>query len=139
LAYNAIIRYISRRDHSEKEIRTKLGRFYTAEAVKEAIEKAYEYKWIKDPSELTEIFSRSLHRQGKGLRAVNVKLKAKGLPEVKKDSELEIEKARASLARKFKAQEPEIKLDRPQKQKAYRFLANRGFDHETIMIVLKDI
>ncbi|MEK6556415.1 MAG: regulatory protein RecX [Bdellovibrionota bacterium] len=137
MAYNAIIRYVSRRDHSEKEIRTKLGRWYTPEAVQAAVDKAYEYKWIKDASELTEIFSRSLHRQGKGLRAVNLKLKTKGLPEVKKDSELEIEKAQAALARKYKTQDPAIKLDRPQKQKAYRFLANRGFDHDTIMIVLK--
>lgn len=93
---------------------------------------------MKAPEELTELFSRSLHKQNKGFFAVNRKLKDKGLPPIARDSRLELEKAREAFGRKFKPSPDSPPLDRKTETKAYRFLANRGFDHDTIMLVLKN-
>lgn len=123
-----------RRDHSEKELRTKLNQWYTAEAVDIAVAKAEEQKWLKNPEELSQIMGGWLHRRGKGLRTVNQKLKEKGLPPVARDADKELEKARALLVKKFRNQ---AKLDFKDKQKAYRMLASRGFDHDTISNALK--
>ncbi len=123
-----------RRDHSEKELRTKLNQWYTAEAVDVAIVKAEEQKWLKAPEELSQIMGGWLHRRGKGLRTVNQTLKNKGLPPVARDADKELEKARALLVKKFRNQ---TKLDFKDKQKAYRMLASRGFDHDTISSALK--
>lgn len=123
-----------RRDHSEKELRTKLNQWYTAEAVDVALAKAEEQKWLKNPEELSQIMGGWLHRRGKGLRTVNQTLKEKGLPPVARDADKELEKARSLLMKKFRNQ---TKLDFKDKQKAYRMLASRGFDHDTISSALK--
>ena len=75
-----------------------------------------------------------LHRRGKGLRTVNQTLKNKGLPPVARDADKELEKARALLVKKFRNQ---TKLDLKDRQKAYRMLASRGFDFDTINAAIK--
>ena len=108
---------------------------YTDEAVQTAIEKAKAQKWLKDPAELSELFGQALHRQNRGHFAVNLRLKKKGLPALEKNDDLELKKALALIEKKSRGQTTNI--DRQQQQKLYRFLANRGFDHETIMLALK--
>lgn len=137
-----MIRMLYKRDHSEKELRTKLNQWYTAEAVEAAMVKANDQKWLKDPSELAVIMGGWLHRRGKGLRTVNQTLKQKGLPPLARDADQEIEKARTLLRKKFRALSAAGagagKLDLKDRQKAYRMLASRGYDHDTISLVIRE-
>jgi regulatory protein len=124
-----LIRILSRRDHSVLELTQKLSRWYTDDAVKAALQKAEEYRWLKAPEDLARNYSEVLHRKGKGHSALVRELKKRGLPAVDRNSEREVEKARALLAKKFPRK---AKLDIKERQKAYRLLAYRGFDSDTI-------
>jgi hypothetical protein len=53
--------YLSRRDHSEKELRTKLSKFYSAEEIQIAIEYGKSRKWIPDTPEEKLEFSNKVN------------------------------------------------------------------------------
>jgi regulatory protein len=135
-AYNSLVRLLSRRDYSELELTQKLNRWYTPEAVAAALLKAQERKWLKEPAVLSASYSEILHRKGKGHSALNRELKKRGLPAVDRNNEREIEKAKALLAKKFPRK---AKLDIKERQKAYRLLAYRGFDSDTIRMAIKSV
>lgn len=101
----------------------------------EALKKAHERKWLKDPAELAIGYSEVLHRKGKGHVAMNLALKKRGLPAVDRNGEREIEKAEALLAKKFPRK---AKLTLAERQKAYRFLAYRGFDSDAIRTTISN-
>lgn len=128
-AYNSLMRLLSRRDHSEKELQQKLARWFTPEAIRSAIDKAHELKLIKDPQFLKKQFAESLHRKSKGIHTINRMLKQKGLPECVRDENRELSKCQALLLKKF---EFATKLSAPERVKAFRHLTYRGFDSETI-------
>lgn len=135
-AYQALIRLLSRRDYSELELKQKLGRYYTTDAIQTALQKAAEYKWLKEPQELAQSYSEILNRKGKGHSAVLRELKKRGLPAIDRNDEREIEKAKSVLAKKFRGK---AKLDMKERQKAYRLLAYRGFDSETISAAMRSL
>jgi regulatory protein len=133
-ATTKIMDYLARRDHSEKELRKKLSEFYTAEEIHEAIEIAKDKKWLASTdSELlafSEKVAYALHRKKKGIIFINHYLREKGLPPVKRDEAIELEKAKKLLKiKKFELQKA--------RDKAKRFLASRGFDFETIGKTIK--
>lgn len=128
-AYNALLRMLTRRDHSEKELTDKLTRWYTTDAVQFAIAKAHELKLIKDEIFLKKQFADHMHRRSRGVHAINRLMKQKGLSTYVADDEQELAKCQALLLKKFGAPS---KLSAPDRVKAYRFLAYRGFDSETI-------
>jgi regulatory protein len=135
-AYNSLIRLLSRRDYSELELTTKLKRWYTDDAVTVAMEKARDYKWLKEPEQLAKSYSEVLHRKGKGHSALTRELKKRGLPAVDRNNERELEKAHALLAKKFRGK---AKLDIKERQQAYRFLSYRGFDFDTIRTAMNTL
>jgi regulatory protein len=141
---------IAKRDHSEKELKQKLSRvkkwdnekarfskerLYTDEEIKTVIEWARDNRWIQEGTYLSERWAESLNRKKKGIKYINAYLSQKGLPAIKKDEEIEVDKAVYLLKRKIGSKE----LDPAMKAKLTRFLMSRGFDSETIRKAFKQV
>lgn len=135
-----VMEYLATRDHSEKELRTKLKKNYEEAEIDQAIQDALDRKWLKHPEELSASVTEMLHRRNKGHLHIQAYLKKLGLPGSKKDPERELSKAK-SLAeglsdRSLDTSTKDLKRDRSHQQKIYRFLAYRGYDDETIRKVI---
>jgi regulatory protein len=132
-AYNALLRALTRRDHTEKELFEKLTRWYSRESVQGAIARAHELALIKDEIFLKNLFAEHLHRRQKGIHAINRVLKEKGLPSADADLELELAKCHSLLLKKYDAA---TRLTPSERAKAYRFLAYRGFGSDVIKLAI---
>lgn len=156
---------VASRDHSEKELRTKLkntfrrnllyrkrlaqkrGQEFTedtpenqkeiAAAIDEAIEFARDHQWLGDPADLAQKMAGMLHRKNKGISYINNYLQGKGLPPVTSDREIELEKALALVKNKY-SDFSELSFEEKRKEQARvaRFLAARGFDSEIVRKVI---
>ncbi len=129
---------IARRDHSEKELRTKLKEKFSDEEdvgdiIDEAIEFAKDNRWLGDPVDLAHRLADMLHRRNKGIYYINNYLKEKGLPAVETDRALELEKALAIVKNKY---DEDHNFSREEKARVGRLLASRGFDSETVRKVI---
>jgi regulatory protein len=131
MAIDKLARYLARRDHSELELQEKLTRDFMPDTVGKALSCARERKWLSDPTELAERVAVNLGAKRKGQLYIQNYLRRKGLPVVKADEGQELNKARELVEMRFDRQ-----LDFTLKQKAYRFLANRGFEDQIIKKVL---
>lgn len=128
-----IMDHLARRDHSEKELRTKLReKFEDHEAIEKAISFVKEKNWLGDPQKLAEQMSNMLHRRNKGSRYIQNYLKEKGLPQVSFDDDLELQKAKELVAKKFKT----LDRSRATLMKKSRFLQSRGFNGNIINKIL---
>ncbi len=108
------------------------------EAVEDIITCATSKGWLPNDEisfqKMSGDVSEPLHRQGKVLLFINETLNHKGLPEVIVDPALELDKAQRLLETKFSKSELE---EDAVKAKAWRFLAGRGFQPETIEQLIK--
>lgn len=140
-ASNKMVEYLAQRDHTEKELRTKLSKFYSAAEIDEAIQIAKSKKWIPETAEELKQFAEKianiLRRKGKGIRYINNYLKKVGLPNVAVDSDQESEKADELLTLKFQKnfrQTPwnQLAYDKKMqlKGKMLRFLLSKGYNME---------
>lgn len=139
-AKKRIMDYIAKRDHSEKELRQKLNPFCEKETIDQAITWAQEQNWLALPEILKEKFADQLHRRGKGIRTINQKLKAKGLPTTKSDFNTEILKAKKLVFAKWSSHDFQgLDFNESQKLKAkiMRFLIARGYESEIVQQILK--
>ena len=164
-AKRKVMDLVATRDHSEKELRTKLrtyfrrnilyrkrlaqkhGKEYTedtpenqaeiTEAIDLAIEFARDHKWLGDPEVLAGKMAGMLHRKNKGISYINNYLKGKGLPPITGDRDLELEKALALVKNKF-SDFSKLPFGEKRKEQARvaRFLASRGFDSEIVRKVI---
>jgi regulatory protein len=164
-AKKKVMDLVSMRDHSEKELRTKLKEYfrrniqyrkrlakkqhkeYTEDtpenqaeiqaAIDGAIEFAKDHKWLGDPEVLAGKMANMLHRKNKGISYINNKLKQKGLPAVSSDRDLELEKALTLIKNKFSGFST-LTWEEKRKEQARvaRFLASRGFDSEIVRKVI---
>lgn len=137
-AKKKVMDLIARRDHSEKEIRTKLREKFSdeedmGEIIDEAVEFAKDNNWLGDPSVLAHRLADMLHRRNKGIYYINNYLKEKGLPSVETDRALELEKALTIVKNKY---DEDHKFSREEKARVGRLLASRGFDSETVRKVI---
>lgn len=133
-ALDKIVDYLSIRDHSEKEIRTKLSsKEYEAEEIDEGLELAQEQGLMLEPAKLSENVSDQLNRKHKGILYINQYLKSKGLPCVAPNWDLEIEKAKELTQKRLKKNPP---YTIEEKQDIYRYLTNRGYADQTINKVI---
>lgn len=137
-AKKKVMDLIARRDHSEKELRTKLREKFADEGaaddiIAEAIEFAKDNNWLGDPNDLAHRMADMLHRRNKGIHYINNYLREKGLPAVEADRDLELEKALAIVKNKY---DEDYEFSREEKAKVGRFLASRGFDSETVRKVI---
>jgi regulatory protein len=80
-AYDRLIQLLSRRDHSERELRTKLSSAeHSKEEIDAAIEVARSRKWLPDESVLATREAARLARIGKSPQQIRSWLNKKGLP-----------------------------------------------------------
>jgi SOS response regulatory protein OraA/RecX len=128
-AYNSLLRRITRRDLSEKEIWQKLSPYYTDEAVTVAVAKAKDYDLLKPEMVLAQRWAEDLNRRGKGEMYIRNSLKNRGLPVPELDKNLEIDKCRSQIEKKWGQ---ETKFTFEERAKVFRYLTNRGFQPETI-------
>jgi regulatory protein len=129
-ALQTVMDLLSRREHSEKELKQKLKkRQFALEEIESALQKAKAHGWLGTPDEVSLRLADQLHRKKKGLHAINRVLQEKGLPTISRDESVELEKARRLVKTKVSDL---TQLSREQKLKIMRFLASRGFDSSTI-------
>lgn len=133
-AQRLVMDMISRREHSEVELRDKLRqKEFSIEEIESALEKAKEKKWITSPEQASQSFAELLHRKNKGIEFINSQLQEKGLPAISRDENLELEKAESLMKTKYSRFS---EFSEVEKTKVMRFLASRGFDSSTIQKVL---
>ncbi len=125
-ALDKLIRYVTTRDHSVKELRDKLGKHFSLEQVEQAIEHADKHGFLIPPKELSWKVASRLNSKYKGGRYINQYLSTKGLPEVKIEEDLELSKARELVKRKFS--KSESNLNEWSIHKIFRFLYSQGYD-----------
>lgn len=135
-AYDKMAYYLGARDHSLKELHLKLSKKFSQNVVNSTLAKAIDHGLIMPPSELAKKTAEILHGKNKGYYYIQNYLRKKGLPEVEREEEIEMNKACDILNNHFTEGE---KLNNEQKQKAMRLLNNRGFDNETIKKVIYEI
>ncbi len=135
-ALDKVSYYLSVRDHTLKELNTKLCRKFSPEVVGQVLEKAIDLNWITSPKEMAAKVKDTLDMKRKGFLYISQYLRQKGLPAVDKNEEIEIEKACDIINQHFKQPEG---LSYDEKHKALRLLKNRGFDLETINKVIYDV
>lgn len=127
------MRRLSERDHSKKELTDKLKRWYTPEAIQEAIAKIESYGYFKPETEMTKLWTQSLHRKGRGYFRIRHEMKKRGLPPPEMDYEEEMQACRKAFTKKF----GETRLtSKEERFKAIRYLTSRGFDSDTIRKVI---
>ena len=139
-ARNKMMDYLAIRDHTEKELREKLGLLYSMEEIDLAIQAAKQNNWIADSAEsanrLSEDTANALGRKGRGIQYINQYLEKKGLPEIKLDSSAELEKAKTLVENKYSRLS---EMNQRQKAKAGRFLLGRGFEMEVVQQIIGDV
>jgi regulatory protein len=164
-AKNKVMDLLALREHSEKELRTKVresfrrsfrarkklreeaGEEFSEElqqeridaAIDEAIEFAKLNGWMGNPENIAEKMAGALHRRGKGIKYINNYLKTRGLPEVHGDRDLELEKALALVKNKYSHFDlSSLPYEEKKKEQARvaRYLASRGFDSEIVRKVI---
>lgn len=128
-AHKKLADYLGRRDHSEKELREKLGRRFAFDVVEQVIQEAKDRGWILKEDVLAEKIAQLLHSKRKSWSYIHQYLKKKGLPAVAKDPTIELQKAHELLELKF---HKITNFSFEERQKAYTYLGYRGFDFDTI-------
>lgn len=120
---------LSKRDHSVYELHKKLSKFYPHEEIIEALTIAAEGNWLTDETTLAKKFSEELSRKKKSARYIQQNLKKRGLTAPPADEEVEVSKAVELLEKRF----GQLKgFSFQEKQKAYNYLAYRGFSSDVI-------
>lgn len=132
-----IVDYLSRRDHSEKELREKLTqKKFNQDDISKSLSWALEHQLLRPPEELTKILTEMLLKRGKGRHYIIQYLKKRGLPppvmdEI--DKEMEFHKALEFARQKLK---PGLILDRATREKIGRKLITRGFSLDVVRTVI---
>ncbi len=124
---------LAKRDHSIHELHQKLSRDFPHEEIIEALNVAAENNWLVDEKTLASRFAEELSRKKKSARYIQQNLKKRGLTAPPLDEETEISKAQALLEKRFGQMSG---FSFQEKQKAYNYLAYRGFSPSVIRTVI---
>lgn len=138
VAFDKALSYISLSQKTEKQIVDHLtGKGYLPEVVDEVLEKLRGYNFVNDGQYATAYANQAISRKGR--RLVKMELKQKGVAENaieealgEVDLEKEEEGARR-IAEKYLKNKP---MDKPNLQKAFRYMMGKGYDYELIKSVL---
>ena len=134
IIYNKALDIISRREHSEKEVRDKLLiKFDEKDIVESVIQKLKQNSLIED-SRYAEMYTRARKRKGFGPKRIGYELNSRGVNESLSSIAIEeeggwIEAAENVFNKKFK---DGISQDFKTKLKQKSFLQNRGFSFKEI-------
>lgn len=135
-ALNYVLYLLSKRDYSEKQLRSKLKmKEYEAVEIDEAIAKAQEHNWQSD-ERFCRAFIRYRSQQGIGPRRLKQELKMKGVAEYLISEAMDYAEEEEEIdfyeiaERVFERKRPRV-WDIKAKQKMWRFMVSRGFyqDH----------
>ena len=134
---------LARRAHSAQELRNKLyKRKFSSHDIETVISECRRLNLLDD-GQFAEDYAAELSGQGQGPFKIKMKLRDKGLSETDIEKALneitdnEYENAQRALAGKLRGllNEPDMNKRR---QKAYRFLAYRGFSSDAITRLLEN-
>ena len=136
LALKKLANYLSKRVHSEKELKDKLLKKFSPEMVEEAFKEAMKRGWIESEEEISLRVTTSLNQKNKSHRYISQYLKNKGL--VPPEFEKEEEKRKASLifSKKKRLLKPGDEKKNIYKIKTY--LLNQGFNLDIVEEVLRE-
>lgn len=138
-ALNKAADILARRNHSEKELRDKMSKFFEPQLIDDVIKEAWERRWLLPPDELAQSAAKSWSRSNKSAGYIREQLKRRGLPAVDIDEEEELQKMKALLEKKFRLTDSENpSLNYEERVKAYRFLKYRGFSDGLIRKVIHE-
>lgn len=140
-AKKKLMDFVAKRDHTEKELRTKLLLRCDPEIVEQTLIWAKEQNWLSAPEKLKTQFAEQLSRRGKGVRKINQKLKELGLDSVKIDKEDELAKARKLVLGKWSVADfkgLDYKESQKLKAKIMRYLVTRGYESDVVSTILKN-
>ena len=134
-ALEALIRYLSVRDHSRYELQTKLERRFEPEVVEEVLIHAARKRLLLKEKDVANHLVEALARKYKSERFIRMELEKRRLPVPElPPAEQDLENMRILLKRRFGVQP----LSLEEQAKAYRFLKYRGFDEPAIKQVLDE-
>jgi len=139
--WNVALRILSRRAHSEQELRQKLHqKEYGIDEVNQVITRLLPYGYINDTEFAQNLFEKYLRLGKYSFNIIICKLRQHGITDsiIKNvthnyDYEEEWRAALKLVTNRFKS------FDATNKEKAYRFLATRGFSTTTIHKVFQQI
>lgn len=139
--WNAALKILSRRDHSEHELRQKLyQKDYKNEEIDQVIARLVPYGYINDTKFAKNLFEKYLRSNKYSFNVIIGKLKQHGIADViiknvttDHNSEEEWQSALKLALNRFKA------LDDTNREKIYRFLGTRGFSTTTIHKVFEQM
>ena len=142
-AWEQTLRWLDVKWYSEKKLREKLNKLhYPAAEIDEVIAKCREYNLVNDEA-LAGEFAQSQSLRGRGSRRIAMELYRHGLTGEAAEKALELiapndeEAARTALQSKLASWKNETDW-RKKREKAFRFLANRGFPLDIIYQVLDE-
>lgn len=135
---NKIADYLARRDHSRKEIETKLEqkKIFDKNEIQIALQKAQAAGWFTPEDELAKRVHEQLVRRHKSHKYITQYLKEKGLPPTTFSATDEKQSALYHLQKKFKNLD---NLSYDDKQRALRSLAQKGFNQGICFEILNDV
>lgn len=131
-AWDRMMGYLGRRDHSVLELRQKLSQHHDPEDVIAALKKAHSLNLIPDSTQMAKRTAEALLRKGKGSRYIAGYLKKKGLPNSKVDGDDELDRATRVVVDQLRFEPP---FTHEEKKKIFRYLSNRGFSSEVTRAV----
>ena len=139
--WNSSLKILSRRDHSEYELRQKLRqKEYSNEAIDDVIARLVPYGYIDDTKFATNLFQKYLRLNKYSFTIILCKLKQHGITDeiiktvtASHSSEEEWQSALKLVVNRFKV------LDDTNREKMYRFLGTRGFSTTTIHKVIEQL
>ena len=135
-AFERLMQILALRDHSVLELREKLLRKgFSPSAVESAIAQADEYNYLRDPNELSALYTEQLDRRFKSHQEITAKLLSKGLPLSTKSDEKEVHKCVELLKKRSNL----IEIDSVQKNKLMASLARKGFSYDHIKRAFDEI
>ena len=133
-AQKKIVRLLSTRLHSRKELLLKLLRTFSPEVVEKAFLWAVEENLIVDEEKIAEQVVGELDRKLKGDIYIRLYLRKKGLPEVSLSESKEWERARQLL---LKMTSKEVTMDQQKfREKAAQKLQARGYTSSCIRRII---
>lgn len=135
---------LSRRAHSSQELRVKLSKKdFSARDIDKVIAECERLGFLNDEL-FAKDYAAELGRQGKGSYRIQMQLRKKGLPDelieqaMLREEDSEVENAENALRGKLRSLIHEDDINK-RRQKAYRFLAYRGFSADIISKLMDKI
>jgi regulatory protein len=134
------LRLLSRRDHSVRELKTKLKQRMSFEEsdFEKVLEYLAKFNYLVSQDSLAARYVKEWRSQGKGRHWINGKLKTKGLPTANlTDDDEEREAAKSFLAKKLRLNALS-KMPYAERARIGRSLISRGFSSTLVATLIHD-